>query len=307
MEKDGYNYDRATGWIYGGWTGWKVELPAIDGPIPHTHMDGNVADVEGKFNVSEAGDYYVVIKFGKGDDGGTEAGASFGDGIALDNLNLKRVGELNACKEHDGTEAGNLLKGGEFEECDDKYWGIVASGQGKDNDGDDKKDNIGTITFGDTSFSPAGGAGGSLHFADNFAGGDVNEYGAVVYQEVTLEAADYNLKALVKHSGEGTTAGKMNNYWFEFVLSDEKPTLETGGLDSKRLIGGFSQWDGTVDMPAANGNMDFSIHNGATITAGGTFTVITAGTYWLSIKQGACCDGAIRDGISLDKLVLKKN
>ncbi|MGB3547251.1 MAG: PKD domain-containing protein [Saprospiraceae bacterium] len=86
-EGDGYNYDRNTGWIYGGWTGWAYEIPVLNGPMPHTYMAANRADENGDFEL-EAGDYYVVIKAGKGGDDG---GASFGDGIALDNMRLTKV------------------------------------------------------------------------------------------------------------------------------------------------------------------------------------------------------------------------
>lgn len=86
-EGDGYNYDRNTGWIYGGWTGWAYEVPVLNGPIPHDYLAANRADADGNFDL-EAGDYYVVIKVGKGGDTG---GASFGDGIALDDLRISKV------------------------------------------------------------------------------------------------------------------------------------------------------------------------------------------------------------------------
>ncbi|NJK86055.1 MAG: hypothetical protein HC906_08925, partial [Bacteroidales bacterium] len=87
-EGDGYNYGRVTGWYYGGWTGWQLVVPALDGALPHNYIADNKADVDGKFTLSEAGTYYVVIKAGKGWD---DQGATFGDGIALDKLRVSKL------------------------------------------------------------------------------------------------------------------------------------------------------------------------------------------------------------------------
>lgn len=88
LDGDGYNNGRLTGWIYGGWTGWAFEVPALNGTFPHGYMDGSLANSSGEFTLSEAGTYYLVIKAGKSSDAG---GASFGEGIALDNLVIGKV------------------------------------------------------------------------------------------------------------------------------------------------------------------------------------------------------------------------
>jgi len=75
-----------SGWYYGGWTGWQVVLPALDGLFPHTHITLNRADVDGKFAVAKAGTYSFIIKVGKG------GGSTFGAGIAIDKLTLNMLG-----------------------------------------------------------------------------------------------------------------------------------------------------------------------------------------------------------------------
>lgn len=88
QDGNGYDNGRATGWYYGGWTGWKLVVPVINGPMPHGSIADSLADKDGKFTLSKDGTYYVVIKFGKGND---KSGASFGDGIALDNLVISKI------------------------------------------------------------------------------------------------------------------------------------------------------------------------------------------------------------------------
>lgn len=88
VEADGYNFDRVSGWYYGGWTGWQVIIPRTDGPLVHTYIAANKADKDGVFTLDAAGKYYMVIKVGKGwySDGNT-----FGEGIAVDNLKIQKV------------------------------------------------------------------------------------------------------------------------------------------------------------------------------------------------------------------------
>ncbi len=87
-EADGYDNGRVTGWYYGGWTGWKLVVPTLNGPLPHAYIADSLADKDGKFKLSADGTYYLVIKVGKGWD---SDGATFGDGIALDNLVISKV------------------------------------------------------------------------------------------------------------------------------------------------------------------------------------------------------------------------
>jgi PKD repeat protein len=83
-EGNGYNLDRTTGWYYGGWTGWQVIVPALDGFLPHNILDTNKADADGNFTLA-AGTYYLVIKVGKG------GSSTLGEGIALDNLTINKI------------------------------------------------------------------------------------------------------------------------------------------------------------------------------------------------------------------------
>ncbi|MFN7119940.1 MAG: hypothetical protein ACK4TA_24310 [Saprospiraceae bacterium] len=85
---NGYDNGRVTGWYYGGWTGWQLVVPVLNGEMPHGYIADSKADKEGKFKLSKDGTYYLVIKVGKGWD---DQGASFGDGIALDNLVISKI------------------------------------------------------------------------------------------------------------------------------------------------------------------------------------------------------------------------
>ncbi len=95
VEGDGYNNARVTGWYFGAWTGWNLLAPStngacppIDGLLPHSMMNTNLADKDGNFTLDAAGKYYIVIKIGKGffSDGNT-----FGEGIAIDDLKIKKA------------------------------------------------------------------------------------------------------------------------------------------------------------------------------------------------------------------------
>lgn len=88
VEGDGYNNGRLTGWYYGGWTGWELEVPTLNGEMPHGYIADSKANAEGEFTLDKSGTYYLVIKAGKGWD---DQGASFGDGIALDDLVIAKV------------------------------------------------------------------------------------------------------------------------------------------------------------------------------------------------------------------------
>ncbi|WP_211211976.1 PKD domain-containing protein [Flexithrix dorotheae] len=85
---DGYGHTRVSGWFYGGWTGWELVVPPLDGPLPHDLVVGSLADEDGKFTLDKDGTYYIVFKMGKGWD---TDGGSFGEGIALDNLTLVKI------------------------------------------------------------------------------------------------------------------------------------------------------------------------------------------------------------------------
>ena len=87
VEADGYNFDRTSGWYYGGWTGCQIIISATDGPLVHNYLAVNKADKDGLFTIDAAGKYYMVIKVGKGwfSDGNT-----FGEGIAIDNLKIQK-------------------------------------------------------------------------------------------------------------------------------------------------------------------------------------------------------------------------
>lgn len=303
-EGDGYNNQRATGWIYGGWTGWQVELPALDGPIPHDHMDNNLADADGNFNVTEAGTYYVVIKFGKGDDA---AGASFGDGIALDNLNLERIGDVDPCADHTGIEEGNLVVGGQMEVCDDQNWTIVGTGA----------QNLPKVVFGSEANSPTDGSGGSFQILDpdNLAEGEQVEM--VMYRAIELEAdKTYVVSGLINHgplTATDVSDGGPKEAFMSLEIADAAPVegtqwKDSEGADAKVLLHRYCVcWMG-ASLDAVDGawTNDYTASWINYITDDNLeFTVPTSGTYYIGFKAGlGTAAGATfsAEGYSIDNI-----
>ena len=306
---------QVSGWFYGGWTGWAYEVPATDGALVHTYVAANAADEEGKFNVDDAGTYYFVIKFGKGGDEASGGTASFGDGIALDNVKLERVGDVVveepkdpatvSCEDFDISDDGNLLKGGNFEDADSTAWSVLLSGQGY---GDPKTLVHAKHEFGYTAYSPNCGEGGALYIHPTNDTITVDhEEGTILYQELTLETGDYNIAALVRHGAEDVDP-KMTNYWFEIVVNQAVPT-EGDGYNNARLAGWiFSGWAGVDPLPAVNGPMDPNIFDPNLADEDGNFTIDTAGTYYFVIKfgKGSSTNSSFGEGIALDELKLTK-
>ena len=307
-EGDGYNNQRATGWIYGGWTGWNVELPELDGPIPHDHMDNNLADADGNFNVTEAGTHYVVIKFGKGDDA---AGASFGDGIALDNLHLERIGDVDPCALYDGTQEGNIITGGQFEVCDEQYWTVLGANL-----------EAFPVEFGDTDYTPSTGEGGALYFNNpeetKLASG-VGTAGTIYQYVGELEAGTYQLSAQIKQGG---VDGGNHQFWWEMYLWGEEPVegqeyqpKESDAEDALKVrpIAGYTHpgWGPRPDLGvgtatvAVDGEMQYAYNPYDLADSEGQFTVAEAGHYFFVFKFGTW-EGSFGEGISIDNLSLTK-
>lgn len=208
VEGEDYNDGATSGWFYGSWTGWAYVVPPTDGSLVHDLLVSNMASAEGKFNLDD-GKYYFAIKVGKGGAG------SFGDGIAIDNISLERIGARNACFDWDGTQEGNLVKGGQFGECDDKYWNVLAG-------------NLQPfpVVFGYTDYVPATGDGKALYFNNpestkNAAG--VGTAGTIYQYIGELDAGTYNLSAQVKHGG---VDGGNKQFWWEMYVWTEEPVAE---------------------------------------------------------------------------------
>ncbi len=306
---------QVSGWFYGGWTGWAYEVPATDGALVHTYVAANAADEEGKFNVEEAGTYYFAIKFGKGGDAAAGGTATFGDGIALDDVKLERVGDVvvkeptdpgtASCENFDTSDDGNLLQGGNFEDADSTAWLVLLSGQGY---GDPKTLVHAKHEFGYTGYSPNCGEGGGLYIHPTNDTVTVDhEEGTILYQELTLEAGNYNIAALVRHGAEDV-APEMTNYWFEMVLNKAVPA-EGDGYNNARLAGWiYSGWAGVDPLPAANGPMDPNIFDPNLADEDGNFTLDEAGTYYFVIKfgKGSSTNSSFGEGIALDELKLTK-
>lgn len=290
VDGEDYTDNKVSGWIYGAWTGWAYEIPATDGPLVHSYMANNAASDEGRFNLDDA-DYYVGIKVGK-------AGAgSFGEGIAIDNMYLTRIGERNTCFDWDGTQEGNLIKGGQFEICDDKYWTLLKADAGLP---------IAAGEFGNTTYTPSDGDGGAF-----YTPGDVESSSSTLYQYIgNLEAGDYQLDAVVKLGGVDSG---MSQYWWEILVWTEEPELEVGysptDADDNPVprVAGYihAPWGGGVDAMAHDGELQYDYTNGNSADADGIFTLEEGGDYFFVLKWGTF-EGSMGDGISVDNLSLVK-
>ncbi|MEN1783621.1 MAG: PKD domain-containing protein [Bacteroidota bacterium] len=285
-----YTDGQVSGWFFGAWTGWGYEIPATDGALVHDYLASNIASSEGRLNLSP-GDYYVGIKVGK-------AGAgSFGEGIAVDDFYLTRVGDRNPCFDWDGTQEGNLIKGGQFEECDDKYWTLLKADAGLP-----EAEGI----FGYTDYAPAGGDGGAF-----YTPGDVESSSSTLYQYIgNLEAGTYQLDALVKLGG---VESGMSQYWWEILVYTEEPEFEVGyspkDAEDNAIprVAGYihAPWGGGVDAVAYDGELQYDYTNGNSAGADGTFTLDASGDYFFVLKWGTF-EGSMGDGIAVDNLSLVK-
>lgn len=289
---DGTDYKdgKMSGWFYGAWTGWAYIIPATDGPLLHSYVVSNGADDNGRFNLDN-GDYYVGIKIGKGGAG------SFGDGVAIDNFNLKRIGDRNPCFDWDGTQQDNLIKGGQFEVCDDKYWTIFHA---------DANLPEAPYEFGKSSYKPTSGVGGSF-----FTPNPNKNSSSTMYQYVgELEAGVYQLDAAVKLGG---VESGMKNYWWEILVWTEEPKAGVGyspkddaGNAVPRVAGYIEKaWGGGVDAKAYDGELQYNYTSGNSADADGKFTIAQKGHYFFVLKWGTW-EGSLGEGISIDNLKLKK-
>lgn len=289
VDGEDYTDNQVSGWFYGVWTGGAYLIPPTDGPLVHDYLAGNVASEDGKFNLDD-GDYYVGIKVGK-------AGAgSFGDGIAIDDFSLERVGDRNECFDYDGVQEGNLVKGGQFEECDAKYWTILSG---------DANLPIGPYEFGNTAYAPMNGTGGAFYV------GDIANSSGTMYQYVgNLEAGTYQLNAEVKLGG---VESGMDQFWYEILVYSEEPEEGVGysPVDENDAaiprVAGYinAAWGGVVDAMAHDGELQYDYTNGNTADADGNFTITEGGDHFFVLKWGTF-EGSLGDGISMDNLSLVK-
>ncbi|MBB3699321.1 PKD domain-containing protein [Flammeovirga yaeyamensis] len=307
VEGDGYNNTAVSGWIYGGWTGWAFEIPAMDGFLPHTLMAANQADDDGNFVVEEDGTYYVAIKFGKGNDAD---GASFGEGIALDKMHLARVGDIPECYGYEETPIeGNYIKGGGMETCDANYWTVIAA----------NLDEVPPM-FGYTDYAPANGTDGALYFSTPEANDGVGGTAGTVYQYMgILEAGTYEISALVKQGG---VEGGNSQFWWEMYVWTEEPVAgeeyqpkESDADDAFKVapIGGYTHagWGPRPDIgvgvatTAHDGQMQWGHNPYDQANNSGQFTIAEDGEYYFVFKFGTW-EGSLGEGISIDDLKITK-
>ena len=303
---DGKDYTdgKMSGWIYGAWTGWAYVIPATDGSLLHNYVVSNGASDEGRFNLDN-GDYYVGIKIGKGGAG------SFGDGVAIDNFNLKRVGNRNPCFDWDGTQEGNYVKGGQFGPCDDKYWNVLAA-------------NLEPfpVEFGYTAYAPSTGDGKALYFKNTAATNLAPNVGSAgtVYQYIgELEAGTYNISAQVKTGG---VAGGNHQFWWEMYVWTEEPVdgqeyqpKESDTADALKVqpIAGYTHpgWGPRPDLgvgtatAAHNGEMQYAYNPYDLADKNGNFVIKTKGHYFFTFKFGTWV-GSFGEGIAIDNLKITK-
>lgn len=290
VDGEDYNDGQASGWIYGAWTGWAYVVPQTDGALVHDLLVANMASSEGKFNLDD-GKYYFVVKVGKGGAG------SFGDGIAIDNVSLKRVGERNACFDWDGTQSGNYVKGGQFEECDDKYWTIFHA---------DANLPEAPYEFGNTEYAPSTGNSGAF-----FTPNPTENASSTMYQYIgELDAGTYQLDAQVKLGG---VESGMKDYWWEMLVWTEEPQEGVGYSPKDEndvavpRIAGYIEagWGGVTDAQAHDGELQYNYTNGNAADAEGKFTIAEKGHYFFVLKWGIW-NGSLGDGISVDNISITK-
>lgn len=304
VDGEDYKDGKVSGWYYGGWTGWQVVIPATDGPLVHDYIPSNLADANGHFNL-EDGDYYVGIKVGKGGAG------SFGDGIATDNFNLKRIGDRNPCFDWDGAQEGNLVKGGQFGECDDKYWTVLGVNL-----------EAFPVEFGYTAYAPATGDGKALYFKNTAATDKAPGVGSAgtIYQWIgTLEPGTYNISAQVKTGG---VDGGNHQFWWEMYVWTEKPVegqeyqpkeSDADGALKVRPIAGYTHpgWGSRSDLGggtatvAHDGEMQYAYNLYDLADENGNFVIETAGDYFFTFKFGTW-EGSFGEGIAIDNLKITK-
>lgn len=132
-----------------------------------------------------------------------------------------------------------------------------------------------TVDFNYTTSIPTGGAGGALRIT-----GTTNPDHQMVYQAVNLTAAQsYTLSGVVRDLGSGASS-----VWFEVYLSQTVPVAGTD-YTTNRLVAfntwNCTGWDSSFSSPCGAG---------ANTT---TYVPPATGTYYLVLKSGSCCGGAI--------------
>ncbi len=300
VDGEDYNEGQTSGWFYGAWTGWAYVIPPTDGPLVHNMLVSNMANEEGKFNL-DTDTYYFAIKVGKGGAG------SFGEGIAIDKVSLKRIGDRNACFDWDGVQAGNLIKGGQMGECDDKYWNILPANLQEF-----------PVQFGYSDYAPSTGDGKALYFNNPEATKNAAGVGTAgtIYQYIgELDAGTYNISAQVKQGG---VDGGNHQFWWEMYVWTEEPVEgqeyqpkesdEEGAL-KVRPIAGYTHpgWGPRPDLGsgtatvAVDGEMQYGYNPYDLADADGNFTIAEKGHYFFTFKFGTW-EGSFGEGIAIDNL-----
>ena len=289
-----------------------MKIPPTDGPLIHDYLVANAAAINNTFNL-DGGDYFVGIKVGKA------AGGSFGDGIAIDDLFLKYNGVKDDCLEWDGTQTDNLVTGGQFEECDFKYWTVL-----------DANLEPSPVEWGYTSYAPGTGNGAALYFSTpegNQGAGNGGTAGTI-YQYIGqfTEGDVLNLSAQVKHGG---VDGGLHQYWWEMYVwtaepaagEEYQPRDEVWGEDPSPdhdyykvpPVASYTHagWGPRPDLGvgvapvAIDGQIQYGYNPYDQCDANGDFTIQKDGYYFFVFKFGTW-EGSFGEGISIDDLVVTK-
>ncbi len=283
-----------------------IDLPATDGPIVHSYSPpATTSDDQGRFNL-DAGTYYFGIKFGKG--GGSVP--AFGDGIAVDDLRLERVGDKE-------TLIGQqVVMGGGFD--DESLWTHFAGGT------DPKVDlTIGAI---DDALAPDASVqfGGStaLYVVEPTAGDNSS---STIFQNMgPVSSGKYKLEAFLKIDADIDNGGTVDNGWFEIVVSTLVPedgvgynaaTGDTENYDPEKWVTGYNEFECGTDWNAVLGVADGNPDNafGYDVCALGLansdgefdFSNPDGDDVYIVIKTGTF-EGTLGAGVAIDFLALTR-
>ena len=151
---------------------------------------------------------------------------------------------VDKCDIWDGSQTDNLLIGGGFEECDDKYWTTYKVGEPQHT----------KFEFGYVDYNPSAGTDGALYIYPDNDDTDENE-ATLFWQKVTgLDAGNYSLDALIKLKGENQadpTSG-MTDYWFQLYVGTTEPTDGSDYADGQVSGWFYGAWTGWAYENSSN-------------------------------------------------------